>query len=88
MNASRRRANLRMDQLRRRLHRGEGDIFRRMQWEAYIRADREPRPLGNLSSHIRTNIACCSGHETEPYIRDWTRRTLAAVRHHQPLPIV
>lgn len=91
MNAARRRANLRMDQLRRALHRGQGDIYQRMKWESLIRMDREPRPLrplGTLSAHIRQNIACTKGHETEAYIRGWTRRTLTAIRDHQPVPII
>lgn len=90
MNAARRRANLRMDQLRRRLYRGHGSTLDRCRWQSYVRHDREPRPLrplGNLSWLIRLNIACTKGHETEAYIRSWSRRTLAAIRDHQPVPI-
>jgi hypothetical protein len=91
MNANRRRANLRMDQLRRRL-RAEPHNPHVAQWRLYVRADRESRellPLGAHSWMIRANLRNRDGsHPTDAYVRDHTRRILAAIRTRQPLPIL
>ena len=90
MNARRRKCNLRMDQLRRRLHRGDGSQRERQLWAMYIRHDREVpplRPLGQLSWIVRTNLRGRDGrHETDTAVRNHMRRILAAVRNHEPLP--
>lgn len=92
MNASRRRANLRIDQLRRALNAGHGNTNTRARWQSYIRADRDPRPLeplGALSWCVRLNLRGRDGsHETDAYTRDFMRRKLAAHRAHQPQPCI
>lgn len=90
MNTARRKANLRIDQLRRALRRGYGSDHERARWHSLIRFDRDPRPLqplGALSWIARCNLRGRDGsHETDAYVRDHMRRTLAAVRNHQPRP--
>ena len=90
MNANRRRANLRIDQLRRRLRSDPGNPFA-LRWRSYLSMDRDPRPLsplGSLSWVVRTNLRGRDGsHETDAYVRDHMRRILAARRAHQPVPI-
>lgn len=86
MNENRRRANLRLDQLRRRLHNTGGRHVHAQRWKALIRADRDPcpfEPLGATSWCIRVNLRNCMGRETEAFIRSDTHRILAAIRRHE-----